>query len=145
MTGRLLIVDDVATNRIVLRSRLAESLHETLLAADGLSALHSIRDHRPDLVLLDLDLPDIPGTEVLARLRADPATRDLPVIIVTARIGDAARAAAFAAAEQHLLATGALAPIYFNTKVWLMSPRVRGWQEDGLWSRSWHSLSLDEK
>ena len=57
----------------------------------------------------------------------------------------AARAAAFAAAEQQLLATGALAPIYFNTKVWLMSPRVRGWQEDGLWSRSWHSLSLDEK
>jgi len=103
MTGRLLIVDDVATNRIVLRSRLAESLHETLLAADGLSALHSIRDHRPDLVLLDLDLPDIPGTEVLARLRADPATRDLPVIIVTASIGDAARAAAFAAGADDVM------------------------------------------
>ncbi len=57
----------------------------------------------------------------------------------------AARTAALAAAERHLLATGALAPIYFNTKVWLMSPRVRGWQEDGLWSRTWHTLSLDEK
>jgi oligopeptide transport system substrate-binding protein len=57
----------------------------------------------------------------------------------------AARATALAAAERRLLETGALAPIYFNTKVWLMSPRVRGWHEDGLWSRTWHTLSLDDK
>lgn len=103
MTGRLLIVDDVATNRIVLRSRLAESMHEIVMAEDGLSALQSIRNLRPDLVLLDLDLPDIAGTEVLARLRADPATRDLPVIVVTARIGATARTAAFAAGADDIM------------------------------------------
>lgn len=103
MTGRLLIVDDVATNRIVLRSRLAESMHETIMAADGLTALQAVRDDRPDLVLLDLDLPDLPGMEVLARLRADPATCDLPVIIVTANTGAAVRTAAFAAGADDIL------------------------------------------
>lgn len=57
----------------------------------------------------------------------------------------AARNAALSAAEQRLLETAAVTPLYFNTKIWLMSPRVRGWQEDGLWSRSYHQISLDEK
>lgn len=103
MTGKLLIVDDVATNRIVLRTRLADSLHETIMATDGRSALQAVRDDRPDLVLLDLDLPDLAGTEVLSRLRADPASRDLPVIVVTAQTGTAARMAAFAAAADDVL------------------------------------------
>lgn len=57
----------------------------------------------------------------------------------------AERDAAFAAAEEQLLASAALTPVYFNTKIWLMSPRVRGWQEDGLWTRCYHTVYLDEK
>lgn len=48
-------------------------------------------------------------------------------------------------AEAHLLREAVVSPLYFNTRIWLMSPRVRGWREDGLWSRSYHTLSLDEK
>jgi oligopeptide transport system substrate-binding protein len=54
-------------------------------------------------------------------------------------------AAGFLAAEQRLLESAPLTPAYFNTKVWLMSPRVRGWQEDGLWTRCYQNVSLDEK
>jgi oligopeptide transport system substrate-binding protein len=54
----------------------------------------------------------------------------------------AARATALRAAEDPLLAEAPLTPLYFNTKIWLMSPRVRGWQEDGLWSRSYAGVSL---
>jgi oligopeptide transport system substrate-binding protein len=47
-----------------------------------------------------------------------------------------------AAAESRLLEAAPLTPLYFNTKIWLMSPRVRGWQEDGLWSRCYQGISL---
>jgi oligopeptide transport system substrate-binding protein len=57
----------------------------------------------------------------------------------------ATRAAALLAAEDHLLEAAPVAPVYFNTKIWLMSPRVRGWQEDGLWTRCYHDVYLDEK
>jgi len=56
-----------------------------------------------------------------------------------------ARNDAFLAAEQILLGAAPLTPVYFNTRIWLMSPRVRGWQEDGLWSRCYQQVYLDEK
>ena len=64
--------------------------------------------------------------------------------------GDAAFDAALtrgdiAAAERRLLEAVPLTPLYFNTKIWLMSPRVHGWAEDGLWSRSYEQVFLDEK
>jgi oligopeptide transport system substrate-binding protein len=54
----------------------------------------------------------------------------------------ALRAGDTAAAENRLLEDAPLSPLYFNTKVWLMSPRVRGWQEDGLWTRCYQQVSL---
>ena len=47
-------------------------------------------------------------------------------------------------AEERLLLGAAVTPLYFNVKNWLMSPRVRGWQEDGLWARSYPQLSLHD-
>jgi CheY-like chemotaxis protein len=55
-----------------------------MTALQGALGLELAREHIPDLVLLDLDLPDMSGSEVLARLQADPATEDLPVVIVSA-------------------------------------------------------------
>jgi len=55
------------------------------------------------------------------------------------------RAAALADLEDGLLAAAPVTPIYHNPKIWLMSPRVRGWQEDGLWSRCYHTVYFDEK
>jgi two-component system cell cycle response regulator len=97
MSGRVLIVDDVATNRIVYRARLAAAFYDPLLAASGAECLARAVDLRPDLILLDLDLPDLPGQEVLRRLRADPRTRDIPVIVLTAHGDCAARLSAFSA------------------------------------------------
>lgn len=103
MSGRILIADDVATNRIVLKVKLGEAFYQPLLAADGLSCLAMARSQRPDLILLDLMLPDIPGTAVLARLRADPATADIPVIVLTSTEGEEARIAALEAGADDFL------------------------------------------
>ena len=84
MSGRILIVDDLATNRALLRVRLQAAFHECLQAGDGASALEIALREKPALILLDVMLPDITGIEVCRRLRADPRTRDIPVIMVTA-------------------------------------------------------------
>ena len=84
MAGKILIVDDVATNRIVLKVKLASAHYETVQASCGTEALSLAAQIRPDLVLLDLDLPDMSGIEVCTLLKSDPATRDIPVVIITA-------------------------------------------------------------
>ena len=57
---------------------------ELIPAMQGTIGLELARQHRPDLIVLDLHLPDIPGAEVLKRLKTDPSTRDIPVIVLTA-------------------------------------------------------------
>jgi two-component system, cell cycle response regulator len=103
MSGRILIVDDVATNRIVYRARLAAAFYEPSLAVDGASCLAAAVDQRPDLILLDLSLPDMPGHEVLCRLRADPRTRDIPVIVLTAAMDCETRLGAFSAGADDVI------------------------------------------
>lgn len=83
MDGTILIVDDVATNRIVLKAKLGAAQYRPIMAATGADALRLTRHEQPDLILLDLLLPDMSGIEVLRRLRADPATRHTPVIVVS--------------------------------------------------------------
>lgn len=102
MSARILIVDDVAANRIIQQARLAAAFYEPLLAADGATCLAIAREERPDLVLLDLGLPDIPGLEVLRKLRADPATRDIPVIALAGPRAEE-RLAAFAAGADDVM------------------------------------------
>lgn len=80
MHGRILIVDAAATNRVIHKVKLAKAFYEPILAADGASCLALARSEQPDLILLDLALADLPGTELLALLRSDPATRAIPVI-----------------------------------------------------------------
>ncbi len=104
MHGRILIVDDVATNRIIYKVKLGDAFYEPLLAADGRSCLAVARKERPDLILLDLILPDMPGTEVLAELRADPATRGIPVIVLTASRDPESRLAALSAGADDVMA-----------------------------------------
>ncbi len=103
MGGKILIVDDVATNRIVLKVRLTAAGYLPQLAPDGRAALGRIAADRPDLVLLDLSLPDMTGADLLARLRADPQTAGLPVIVLSAGSDKAARVAAFRAGADAFL------------------------------------------
>ncbi|MPL84646.1 Response regulator PleD [bioreactor metagenome] len=84
MAGRILIVDDVATNRIVLKVKLSAARYETMQAGSGAEALRLVGQYAPDLILLDVQLPDMSGLEVLRRLKADPATAGIPVLMITA-------------------------------------------------------------
>lgn len=103
MSARILIVDDVAVNRIVQQARLSAAFYEPMLAADGATCLALARSERPDLVLLDLGLPDISGLEVLHQLRRDPICRDIPVIALTSSGQPEERLAAFAAGADDVM------------------------------------------
>jgi len=103
MVGRILIVDDVSTNRIVFKVKLAAAGYEPLLAADGAACLRIAAAERPDLILLDLMLPDMSGIEVLMRLRSDALTRRIPVIMFSAGTDKAARMAALQAGADDFL------------------------------------------
>lgn len=82
--GKVLVVDDAEANRFLLREILEMDGHAVLEAADGAEALRAVATECPDLVLLDVNMPGIDGLEVCRRLRADPATVSLPIILVTA-------------------------------------------------------------
>ncbi len=84
MGGKILIADDVATNRIVLKVKLAAAFYETCQASSGMETIAKARADRPDLILLDVELPDLSGIAVCRQLKADPRTRDIPVVMVTA-------------------------------------------------------------
>jgi len=84
MTGRILVVDDVATNRIVMKVKLTSACYTVDQADCGAAALAAARDNQPDLILLDLVMPDMSGHEVLRRLKADPVTSHIPIILITA-------------------------------------------------------------
>ncbi len=83
MDGRILIIDDVATNRIVFKVKLGAARYHPLMAAGGTEGLRMARLEQPDLILLDLMLPDLSGIDVLRNLREDAMTRDIPVIVVS--------------------------------------------------------------
>lgn len=81
----VLYAEDNPSIRALMASVVARRGRTRLLSADlGQQAIELARRHHPDLVLLDLNLPDMPGEAVLASLRGDPATRDLPVVVISA-------------------------------------------------------------
>lgn len=82
---RILIADDNAMNRDILQARLAVHGYEILTAADGQEALDRGREAQPDLILLDVMMPELDGFEVCRRLKADPSLPFMPVIMVTAK------------------------------------------------------------
>jgi putative two-component system response regulator len=88
LTGhRILIVDDNPFVSSLLQRGLAAEGCEVTVAPDGLAALDEVATSQPDLVLLDIDLPHVPGDEICRRLKADPATRLIPVVMITAAGG----------------------------------------------------------
>ncbi len=87
MTDTILVVDDEADSRAVLQAMLAQAGLTTSPAADGPAALAYVAETPPDLILLDILMPGMSGLEVCQRLKRDPATSAIPVIMVTA-VGD---------------------------------------------------------
>ena len=84
LTGSLLVVDDNEANRLMLARRLARLGHQVVLADHGRAALEKIRAGSYDLLLPDIQMPEMNGYEVLEQLKADPALSSLPVIVLSA-------------------------------------------------------------
>ena len=87
--NKIAVVEDNPDNRLLIRAIL-EDQYEVAEYENGPEALDGFRGSRPDLVLLDISLPEMDGTIVLARMRAHPGLRELPVIALTAHamVGD---------------------------------------------------------
>jgi CheY-like chemotaxis protein len=82
--ANVLIVEDHPTMRDAMRLVLEEDGHHVVEAADGENGIAMVREHPPDVVLLDLSIPLVSGSDVLEALKADPATAGVLVVIVTA-------------------------------------------------------------
>ncbi len=82
---QILVVEDEQQIAELLRYNLAKEGYEVLVAHKGREALRLLRRHKPDLVLLDLMLPDLDGLEVCRQIRRDPATEGLSIVMLTAR------------------------------------------------------------
>jgi putative two-component system response regulator len=81
--GKVLIVDDEAANVTILSRMMRNLGYSTASAADGEAALDAVIRERPDVVLLDINMPRLDGFEVCQRLKADPATRLIPIVLLT--------------------------------------------------------------
>ncbi|MGY6275486.1 response regulator [Methylomonas sp. MgM2] len=81
---KLLIVDDDLWNRKYLEILLADGDYQIRSAESGLAALTEVAVYQPDLILLDIMMPEVDGFEVIRRLQANPDTRHIPVVVVTA-------------------------------------------------------------
>ena len=82
--AKILVVDDEADSRSIIQCRLEWCHYEVVSAGNGEEALKIVEDEKPDLILLDTNMPVMNGLEMLERMRKNPALRDTPVIMVTA-------------------------------------------------------------
>ena len=96
MSKRILVVEDQEDNRQILRDLLTNADFEVIEAVDGETGLAAAAAQRPDLVLMDIQLPGLDGYEVTRRIKADAALRAIPIIAVTSYglAGDAEKARA---------------------------------------------------
>lgn len=90
----VLIVDDNLQNLELLQAYLEETDTDVRVAHDGLEALAAVQDRQPDIILLDVMMPRMSGFQVCSKLKGNPDTRDIPIVMVTAlnEVGDVERA-----------------------------------------------------
>ncbi len=87
MTARILVVDDVEANVRLLEAKLTIEYYDVMTCQDGASAIRLAAEEQPDIILLDVMMPGMDGFETCRRLKADPNTRHIPVVLVTALDG----------------------------------------------------------
>ena len=96
MSKRILIVEDQADNRRILRDLLSSAGYDIIIAENGQEALEVVPRERPDLILMDIQLPLLDGYEATRRIKANPTLRAIPIIVITsyAVSGDESKAKA---------------------------------------------------
>lgn len=94
--SRILIADDNEQNRELLEAYLSDEGHEILMSEDGQQTVEMTLAEQPDLILLDIMMPKLSGYEVCQKLRSDPSTANIPILMVTAlkEMGDIEKAVA---------------------------------------------------
>ena len=115
MTARVLVVDDILSNVKLLEAKLTAEYFDVVTAFNGLECLARISETAPDIVLLDVMMPGMDGFEVCRRIKANPKTAHVPVVMVTAL---ASRPTASPAWKQ--------APTIFSPSRWTIPPCSRG-------------------
>jgi two-component system cell cycle response regulator len=103
MSARILVVDDIEANVRLLEAKLSAEYYEVLSASDGPTALAMAASERPDIVLLDVMMPGMDGFAVCRRLKDDPDTRHIPVVLLTALDGRADRVTGLEAGADEFL------------------------------------------
>jgi two-component system cell cycle response regulator DivK len=81
---RILIVEDNELNKKLFRDLLEANGYDIAQTSDGMEVLGLLRQNRPDLVLMDIQLPEVSGLEVTRWIKSDPALKDIPVVAITA-------------------------------------------------------------
>lgn len=89
MNGTILVADDSMVVRAVLRRQLETDGHTVVEAVNGAEAIDACREYRPDVILLDVEMPVLDGHATLERLKADPQLKDIPVVFLTGRVDTA--------------------------------------------------------
>ena len=103
MSARILVVDDIEANVRLLEAKLSAEYYEVMTASDGPTALAIAAAEKPDIVLLDVMMPGMDGFQVCRRLKDDPETRHIPVVLVTALDGRSDRVAGLEAGADEFL------------------------------------------
>ena len=83
MNTRILMVEDQEDNRTIMRDLLTSSGYEVIEAVTGTEGVAMAREHVPDLILMDIQLPELDGYEATRRIKADPTLGHIPIIVVT--------------------------------------------------------------
>jgi two-component system cell cycle response regulator DivK len=93
MSKRILVVEDTEDNRQIIRDLFVSAGYELIEAVDGAAGVTMAAEHKPDLILMDIQLPVMDGYEAARRIKADPALSHIPIIAVTsyALSGDEAK------------------------------------------------------
>ncbi|MDY6877415.1 MAG: response regulator [Chloroflexota bacterium] len=107
---KILVVDDSALMRRLIQKVLQTAGYEVICAADGQEGLDKIAAEKPDMVIMDRNMPQVDGMEALRALRTNPVTSSLPVLVTSARLGFAE------AAEMQTAGANGLIPKPFQSK-----------------------------
>ncbi|QXK92062.1 response regulator [Neoehrlichia mikurensis] len=84
MTARILIVDDLIANIKLLQAKLTQEYYDVIVAMSGAEAINVAKKKHPDLILLDVMMPDMDGYETCKKLKADPSITYIPIVMITA-------------------------------------------------------------